>query len=1014
MEPGGAVRESTRLLIVPFGAAATDALATTIGGAKAGDPLAPVTVIVPGNLTGLALRRELGGRPPGVVNVRFFVLDRLAELVGAGTLAAHGRRPLDDAVKAALVRQVLARRPAPLERVASAENTEVAVIEFLDELAASGPDAVSALRAFSRRGAELAAIATSFRALAEARFYDEHDLAAAAAAAIESEAADLRDVGQVILHLPHRLTHAELALVDALAAAGRLRALVGLTGEADADAVALALVSHLEPRLGAARAAGEPVPSTTTTVSAPDAPAEVREAMRIVAAELEAGRPLHRIGIVYRQREPYARLLDEELAAAGIPMHGPAVRTLAQTVAGRTLLGALRLADDDFSRVDVMRWMSAAPIRVDGARIPLARWSRTARRAGVVKGEQQWIDRLGARVVADPEAALLAEFVAGLIADCGAAERPTWSAWADWSLGFLRRRLGSAAARRRWPEGELDSFDAVEKVVASLRTIDDLDPGPVSLSTLSTYLSSALTAPARRRGRFGAGVFSGPLRHAIGVDLDCVVVLGMAEGSFPPSGVSAAVLSDRERAAIGSRQGRAERARDERRTYLAATASAPLRWLTHPRVVDQRVAHASPWLLDEKADHAVELASYDGELAHPRGAPASLRELDLRALHAWPSRRIAQHPLVTANERLRLGISAAEARASDAFTEWQGHLGPDEHLAFARTPLSATSLEAWATCPAKYFYRQVLGVRDMEELDDIQELEPRERGNIVHRILERLGAAHLLDRGEGDQLLWDFQRGGTAWTTEALARAAEVTRVALDEFEGLGLAPYEILWQVERRRILADVFRTLDEDDKAGMLMAVEYAFGADKGRPFTLTLSTGEELSFRGTIDRVDRLQKKLRVIDYKTGKKKDDEDTVREAIRAGTLLQLPLYGLAAQHLLDPDAPVEAGYWYISGKGGWNRVPIDIDDEVTADFMQSIETIAEGVRDGVFPAHPGPETYFGFQNCSRCAYDRICPADRDRAWLRVESAPELQPYRELSTPRGSDPSDTANGDRDD
>ena len=139
MEPGGAVESAARLLTVPFGAPATDALAATIAAAKAGDPLAPVTVVVPGNLTGLALRRELGGRGDGLFNVRFFVLDRLAELLGAGTLAASGRRPLDDAVKAALVRQVLAGRPAPLERVASAENTERAVIELLDELASIRP-----------------------------------------------------------------------------------------------------------------------------------------------------------------------------------------------------------------------------------------------------------------------------------------------------------------------------------------------------------------------------------------------------------------------------------------------------------------------------------------------------------------------------------------------------------------------------------------------------------------------------------------------------------------------------------------------------------------------------------------------------------------------------------------------------------------------------------------------------------------------------------------------------------
>ncbi len=405
MESGGAVEGAARLLTVPFGAPATDALWATIDAAKGGDALAPVTVIVPGNLTGLALRRELGGRGDGLFNVRFFVLDRLAELLGAGVLAAQGRTPLDDAVKAALVRQVLAVKPAPLARVASAENTELAVVEMLDELAASGPGAVDALRSFSRRGNELASIATRFRSLAQASFYDEHDLALAAAGVVRSGTADLRDVGQVVLHLPHRLGHAQLDLVDALAEIDRVWAIVGLTGEADADADAVAVVAHLVPRLGAPVEVGEPVEATTIKVTAPDAMGEVREAMRIVAAELEAGRPLNRIAIVAREREPYGRLLDEELAAAGIPMHGPSPRTLAQSIAGRTLLGALSLADDHFGRASVVGFMSSAPLRFNGERVSAARWARTALRAGVVRGPDQWTDRLGRHAADDSQAA---------------------------------------------------------------------------------------------------------------------------------------------------------------------------------------------------------------------------------------------------------------------------------------------------------------------------------------------------------------------------------------------------------------------------------------------------------------------------------------------------------------------------------------------------------------------------------------------------------------------------------
>ena len=422
-----------------------------------------MTVVVPGNVTGLALRRELGGRGDGLFNVRFFVLDRLAELLGAGTLAASGRRPLDDAVKAALVRQVLAGRPAPLERVASAENTERAVIEMLDELAASGPGAVDALRSFSRRGDELASIATRFRSLAQASFYDEHDLALAAAGMVRSGTADLRDVGQVLVHLAHRLGHAQLEVVDALAEIDRVWAVVGLTGEADADADALRLVAHLESRLGAPVEVGEALEATTTKVTAPDAVGEVRQAMRIVAAELDAGRPLNRVAIVAREREPYGRLLDEELSAAGIPMHGPSPRTLAQSISGRALLGALSLADDHFGRASVVGFMSSAPLRFNGERVRSAVWARTALRAGVVRGPDQWTERLGRRVADDSQAAALAEFVAWLVDECGDDERASWVDWADWARRFLHAILGSTAARRRWPEAELAAYDAVER-----------------------------------------------------------------------------------------------------------------------------------------------------------------------------------------------------------------------------------------------------------------------------------------------------------------------------------------------------------------------------------------------------------------------------------------------------------------------------------------------------------------------------------------------------------------------
>ena len=102
---------------------------------------------------------------------------------------------------------------------------------------------------------------------------------------------------------------------------------------------------------------------------------------------------------------------------------------------------------------------------------------------------------------------------------------------------------------------------------------------------------------------------------------------------------------------------------------------------------------------------------------------------------------------------------------------------------------------------------------------------------------------------------------------------------------------------------------------------------------------------------------------------------------------------------MFDPDASVSAGYWYISSKGGWRSVNIPIDDEVHDRFFATLDTITTGIADGVFPAHPGDEGYLTFKNCQWCDFQRICPPDRDRAWERVQHAPALRGYVELSDP---------------
>src|SRR5437870_4721601 len=94
------------LVTAAYGPPAAHALRDAVAVAKGDDPLTPVTVIVPTNYVGVAVRRQLAtgnlgpvaGRGNGIAGVTFLTLYRMAELLGAPRLAAAQRRPVSSPV----------------------------------------------------------------------------------------------------------------------------------------------------------------------------------------------------------------------------------------------------------------------------------------------------------------------------------------------------------------------------------------------------------------------------------------------------------------------------------------------------------------------------------------------------------------------------------------------------------------------------------------------------------------------------------------------------------------------------------------------------------------------------------------------------------------------------------------------------------------------------------------------------------------------------------------------------
>ncbi|HEY8546436.1 MAG TPA: PD-(D/E)XK nuclease family protein, partial [Acidimicrobiales bacterium] len=990
---------TVELVQAAYGPPALDALARVVAQAKADEPLTPVTVVVPSNHVGVTARRALASarrrvsrRGSGIIGVTFLTPYRLAELLGAPALAAAGRRPVSHPVIAAALRRALRDEPGVFGPVAEHAATEEALVASARELADLSSAALDRLAATSPRAADVVRLFRQARSLLASGWYDEADLVHSARTALREGPGDL--LGHLVVHLPQDLTRRAAALLSDAAAVAPTTVIAGFTGHAQADAGVRRSLTRLGVTLpdappvdgpGGPGGSAVPVPAgfswpvspgATRVVTTSDADDEVRAAVRAVVDATRAGTPLERIAILFATDQPYARLVHEHLAAAGIPANGTAPQALAGRALGRTLLDLLALRRHGYRRSDVLNLLTAAPLPPDGRQPrPTAEWERLSREAVVVAGRAHWDIRLerlateldrraddaavldipeeapvdGADVpllvepmpdtadaadaassagweqlsLVPPEAAppLAAEAPAAFDAaeapeafDAADAaetpEEPSYARWlrrraararelrelvlylideieaaaaapapwrerVRWVRRLARRLLGSDADREAWPAVERKAAERVEAALDRLLALDDVD-GATSLDVFQRTLELELDADLGRVGRFGEGVLVAPLSFAVGLDLDLVVVLGMAEGTLPVRVTDDSLLPDRERRVTdGELPLRREQVHRQRRQLHAALAGARSHLLCSPRG-DLRASNermASRWLLEVLqlieavgADDATAAGPVEAVVAAPLDdAPALLRSA--RTIHVPSFAHAVTHLAFPATEqeyRLAAGADWAEgndpivaagrelqaARRSRRFTRFDGNL--HEHP--VRSPLddvvSATRLESWAKCPHAYFMRQVLRVEPVDDPADALWISPLDKGSLIHEILERFVLAVLDDPPKPDE----------PWSAAHHALLREIGSAVCDSYEGRGVVGRHLFWARDRARILMRLDRFLHEDSAyrartRSRPVAAEMAFGlpgADQ-EPVDVAIGGGRTLRFRGSADRVD-----------------------------------------------------------------------------------------------------------------------------------------------------------------
>jgi ATP-dependent helicase/DNAse subunit B len=261
----------------------------------------------------------------------------------------------------------------------------------------------------------------------------------------------------------------------------------------------------------------------------------------------------------------------------------------------------------------------------------------------------------------------------------------------------------------------------------------------------------------------------------------------------------------------------------------------------------------------------------------------SYPEFDARGERTLPS--IFLESLLTPAENSRAARPATRAAAGHRGAARIGGADVLEYVRSRTARVSPSGLEKYLQCPFQYFTQHVLHLEKAPERPE-KRLNPLVTGIIVHAVLKE-------------------------WWTERQDVTTLFERVFAEQLESAHI-PGGYLTERARNELLDDLLRFTSEDawPRAG--------FTSDTEIGFTLPL---EGVEVKGRIDRMDvAADGSAYVIDYKYSV----AASVKAKLKDETLLQAPLYLMAAEHL--QKRPL--GMFYAGVKGelvyaGWAHGPV-------------------------------------------------------------------------------------------
>ena len=607
----------------------------------------------------------------------------------------------------------------------------------------------------------------------------------------------------------------------------------------------------------------------------------------------------------------------------------------------------------------------------------------------------------------DPRITVLNQLLSGLNVP-GEEVSDTWEEWSE--------ELGSMASDIFGPS----YIDSIEEVVQKIRELAVIEE-PADRDTVRWALNK-IVRDIRTVGLI-------PLHNVMdlrGTRSELVVVIGMAEGSWPRKPIPDPLMLDEEREILSGGETwllptSRHRIHEDRLLFRLLQESGRHVVFIYPRLDEQgSIRRASPHVLEvmrglvggELLQEGLELLARKHTrplgAVRPQPGEPQLGELD-RDLSA-AGRAIAgeeDHGLYALWEcpTFRAGWQAELER-------WKGGPGPYsgfltsrdaidvslELLGLARGGhISVSLLEDYARCPWRVMVERVLGLpAEQEEPEGL--LTGAEMGQVLHDLFR-------------DYVGWAAGKG--RWPPEPGQAEADEARISNMVETRVGKAyrdrgvRFPTLERVDSRRAVKRMLGWLTWESAAAVDPDVSSALASGAGsgwfmhsveKNFSAELELGgRTIRLKGRWDRVDRDDaNNLRVIDYKTGWTKPG---IAGDFEGGLGLQMPLYLLASECEFGSDGTIIGGVFFHLRPGVPGRGPtitewtIELVKSGKGELGRLLDALLGSLESGVFirlPHDKRRDDRTGL--CRDCPSPTIC-----RAWRLEESRRHLQSDRLLS-----------------